>query len=188
MDTVMDMNYSFGSDDDARQVREWGLQVIPSRMIDGILFIAACLVGNFELPPSYELVSPVYYFWSKEKISDSLMFDMQHSAEAKTAKQASCLSFASADTSCGPPFRLALIKGGKFNPKCTRGVISMKPQGLLAIVKRKLGQLTLRREPQVHYDARVFYTWDTAMDYECTAHVVLTPSTKAWQQASNERK
>ena len=182
LDTVMDINYSFNCDKDGRRLNDWGLQIIPSRVTDGILFVAVCLVGNFELPPYYELVSPVYYFWSKEKISESLTFDMQHSVEAKTVKQASCLSFVSADTACGPPFRFSLVKGGKFNPMCTRGVISTKPQGLLAIVKKKLGRLTLRTEPQVRYDAQVFYTWDTPMDYECTAHIVVTPSTKAWQK------
>jgi hypothetical protein len=187
LDTVMDINYSFNCDKDGRRLNDWGLQIIPSRVTDGILFVAVCLVGNFELPPYYELVSPVYYFWSKEKISESLTFDMQHSVEAKTVKQASCLSFVSADTACGPPFRFSLVKGGKFNPMCTRGVISTKPQGLLAIVKKKLGRLTLRTEPQVRYDARVFYTWDTPMDYECTAHIVVTPSTKAWQKEVEKR-
>ena len=186
LDTVKDIEYFFNSDSDARELNDWGLQIIPSQMTEGSLFIAVCLVGNFELPPYYELVSPVYYFWSEKKISDSLTFDMQHSVEAKSAKQASCLSFVSADTTNGPPYCFSIVKGGKFNPNCTRGVISAKPQGFLAIVKRKLGRLTLRTEPQVKYDARVFYTWDTPMDYECTAHFVVTPSTKAWQKVRGD--
>ena len=180
----MDMDYSFENAEDARRMEKWGLKIISTRTAESVLVVTACLAGNFQLPPYYELVSPVYYFWSNEKIPDKFQFDMQHCVDAKTAKQTQCLSFASADTSCGPPFHFTLQEGGKFNPKCTRGVVSVKPQGLLAIVKRKLGRLTLRTEPQVLYDAQVFYTWDTPMEYECTAHFTITPSTKAWQQVS----
>ena len=179
----MDMLYSF-SDEDAKQLEEWGLQIFPSQAIRGTLFVSACLVGNFELPPDYELVSPVFYFWSEEKLADLLKFDVQHSVDAQTKKQATCLSFITADPSTGPPFQFSLAEGGLFRPGCTRGVISAKPQGLLAIVKRNLGRLTLRTEPLVQYDAQVFYTWDTQMEYECTAHFVVTPSTKAWQKVS----
>ena len=181
LDTVMNMNFSFNSDLDAKNLKTWGLQIFPPEVMDTSLFIAACLAGNFELPLFYELVSPVFYFWS-EASSRSVKFDMQHSVDAKTAKQATCLSFVAADTSTGPPFRFSLIEGGVFNPKSSTGVISTQPQGFLAIVKKKLGRLTLRTEPQIQFDAQIFYTWDTPMDYECTAHFVITPSTAAWQQ------
>lgn len=182
----MKMNYSSGCEKDIDHLKKWGLQVFPVEITDTVLFISVCLVGNFELPLGYELVSPVYYFWSEEEITDSLMFEMQHFTGLKTAKQASCLSFVYADTSRGPPFSFSLIKGGKFNPDSTTGVISTKPQGMLAIVKRKLGRLSLHTEPQLRYTATVLYTMDTPREYECTAHFLVTPSCKAWKQVRNK--
>ena len=180
----MDVSYSFTNNEDPchQKLISWGLQMFPPRPLDNTLFIAACLVGNFEFPLYYDLVSPVFYFWSEDPIPDSIKFDMQHSVDAKTRKQATCLSFVSADVSTGPPFIFNLVNGGEFNPNSSSGVISTKPQGLLAIVKRKLGRLTLRTDPQLKYVARVYYTWDTPMEYECTAHFVITPATKAWDK------
>ena len=184
LDSVMDVTYTFNNDNDPchQKLISWGLQIFPSQTLNNTLYIAACLVGNFEFPPYYELVSPVFYFWSNEPIPDSIKFDMQHSVDAKTRKQATCLSFVSADESNGPPFCFTLLSRGEFNPSSSSGVISTKPQGLLAIVKRKLGRLTLRTDPQIKYKAQVYYTWDTPMEYECTAHFVVTPATKAWDK------
>ncbi|CAI8054121.1 hypothetical protein GBAR_LOCUS29574 [Geodia barretti] len=184
----MDVTYTFNNDNDPchQKLISWGLQIFPSQTLNNTLYIAACLVGNFEFPPYYELVSPVFYFWSNEPIPDSIKFDMQHSVDAKTRKQATCLSFVSADESNGPPFCFTLLNRGEFNPSSSSGVISTKPQGLLAIVKRKLGRLTLRTDPQIKYKAQVYYTWDTPMEYECTAHFVVTPATKAWDKVLEE--
>ena len=157
-----------------------GLKIIPSGLAEGVLHIAASVVGNFQCPPNYELVSAVYSFWSENKIQHDLKFDMQHCVSIGTPKQATCLSFATADTSHGPPFNFSLLKRGEFLPNNTRGVIVAKPQGLLAIIKRKLGRLTMRTEPQLLYDARVFYTVDGDLEY--TAHFAVTPSTLAWQE------
>ena len=186
LDTVMKMNYSFGCEEDVGHLKKWGLQAFPAGITDIVLFISVCLVGNFKLPPYYELVSPVYYFWSEEEISDSLMFEMQHFADPKTPKQASCLSFVYANASHGPPFSFSLVKGGKFNPGSTTGVISTKPQGMVAIVKRKLGRLSLNTEPQLKYNAHVFYTRDTPREYECTAHFAVAPSCDAWREVRNK--
>ena len=137
LDTVMDMDYSTlncEKDSCVRPLNDWGLQIFPSESTDA-LFVAVWVVGNLKLPQDCELVSPVFYLWSKEKISKSLTFDIQHTVKMTTEKQTTCLSFASADTTSGPPFCFSLVKGGKFKPKSTRGVISAKPEGLLAIVK-----------------------------------------------------
>ena len=180
----MDTRYTFSNDEDPchQKLISWGLQIFPSQVLADTLLIAACFVGNFEFPLYYELVSPVFYFWSENAIPDSVKFDMEHPVDAKTRKQTNFLSFASADVSTGPPFRFSLLTGGVFNPNSSSGVISTKPQGLLAIVKRKPGRLTLRTEPQIRYMAQIYYTWDTPNDYECTAHLVITPATKAWEK------
>ena len=184
MESVMDIRYVFASDDDPchQKLISWGLQIFPSQPLTATLLISTCLVGNYEFPPYYELISPVFYFWCPETTPGSVKFDMKHSVDAKTRKQATCLSFAAADASDGPPFRFSLLEGGEFNHLASSGVVCTRPQGLLAIVKKKLGRLTLRTDPQIKYKAQVYYTWDTPMEYECTVHFVVTPATKAWER------
>ena len=82
----------------------------------------------------------------------------------------------------GPPFQFSLLDGGEFNPSSSSGVICTQPQGLLAIVKKKLGRLTLRTDPLVKFKAQMYYTWDMLSGYEVTGHFVVAPATKAWDQ------
>ena len=181
----MEMKLHFHSQEceEGNTSEQYGLTVSNSSAEDGVLHMATCLVGNYEFPQYHELVSAIYSFWPASKSLDHTMtFDVQHCVHIPigSVKQSKCLRFAVADTSQGPPFKFHLLEGGVFNPGCTRGVVTTKPSGLLAIVKRKLGKLTMRTEPQIIFRAHLYYTMESEFDF--TAHLVVTPSTNAWSQ------
>ena len=189
LDSAVEIKYHFDNDDDPCQkiLISWDLQLSPLQPINESLFIAVCVVRNFVFPPYYKLVSPIFYFWSNNPIQESIELDMDHCVSAETCK----LSFVSTNDATGPPFQFSLLDGGKFkfNSSSSSGVICTRPQGLLAIMNKKLGHLTLRAGlglglglGLVKYRAQMYYTWDTPSGYEVTGHFVVALATKAWDQ------
>ena len=181
METKLNFHSQKGCQEN-KTCEQYGLTIVPNRSEDGVLHMATCLVGNFEFPRDHELVSAIYSFWPASKSLDHTMtFDVQHCVHIPigSVKQSTCLKFAVADTSQGRPFKFHLLEGGIFKPGCTRGVVTTKPSGLLAVVKKKLCW-TIRTEPQIIFRAHLYYTMESEFDF--TAHFVVTPSTKAWSQ------
>ena len=140
---------------------------LPESITEYSVNIRVSLVGQFELPENYELVSAVYWVKTPGKFTKPVVIEVQHCANFNNPNQ---LCFVC--TSCiqkSLPYKYKVVNGGSFVFDKKYGVLSTTNFSGIGVAKKV--------EPSEHscqYCAQVYYTVKNLRNYLYYCHFVVT--------------
>ena len=143
------------------------INALPEGISEYPVNVKASLMGQFELPDGYELVSAVYWVHAPLKFSKPLTIEVQHCANFSNPNQLCFIR-----TSCTQkslPYSFKIIDGGSFTLSSRYGILSTIHFSGNGIAKA----MTPGEEHSCRYCAQVYFTAKHLKDY-WYCHFVIT--------------
>ena len=143
------------------------INALPEGISEYPVNVKASLMGQFELPNGYELVSAVYWVYAPLKFSKPLTIEVQHCANFSNPNQLCFIR-----TSCiqkSLPYNFKIVDGGSFTLSSRYGILSTTHFSGNGIAKE-----VTPGEHSCQYCAQVYFTAKYLKDFLWYCHFVVT--------------